>query len=153
MAGISMDKYMGILTTAADITQRSPESIGESMKTVISRYTNVKAGKFTASLEDQQSSDYNEDEYESLNDVETVLDAIGIKIRKNAKEFRDFEDVLEEIASKWDSFDQTTQNAIGTAMFGEIAPKYVEIHRYILINILNISKSVKNLEWVNTEIT
>lgn len=118
MAGISMDKYMGILTTAADITQRSPESIGESMKTVISRYTNVKAGKFTASIEDQQSSDYNEDEYESLNDVETVLDAIGIKIRKNAKEFRDFEDVLEEIASKWDSFDQTTQNAIGTAMFG-----------------------------------
>lgn len=87
-------------------------------KTVISRYTNVKAGKFVASVEDQQSSDYNEDEYESLNDIETVLDATGIKIRENAKEFRDFEDVLEEIASKWDSFDQTTQNAIGTALFG-----------------------------------
>ena len=87
-------------------------------KTVISRYTNVKAGKFVASVEDQQSSDYNEDEYESLNDIETVLDATGIKIRENAKEFRDFEDVLEEIASKWDGFDQTTQNAIGTALFG-----------------------------------
>ena len=113
-----MNKYMGLLTTAADITQRSPESIGEAFKTVISRYTNVKAGKFVASVEDQQSSDYNEDEYESLNDIETVLDAIGIKIRENAKEFRDFEDVLEEIASKWGEFDQTTQNAIGTALFG-----------------------------------
>lgn len=118
MAGISMNKYMGLLTTAADITQRSPESIGEAFKTVISRYTNVKAGKFVASVEDQQSSDYNEEEYESLNDIETVLDAIGIKIRENAKEFRDFEDVLEEIASKWNDFDQTTQNAIGTALFG-----------------------------------
>ena len=130
-----MNKYMGLLTTAADITQRSPESIGEAFKTVISRYTNVKAGKFVASVEDQQSSDYNEDEYESLNDIETVLDATGIKIRKNAKEFRDFEDVLEEIASKWDSFDQTTQNAIGTALFGEIAPRYIEIYIIRIINL------------------
>ena len=34
MAGISMDKYIGYLTTMVDITQKSPESIGESMKTV-----------------------------------------------------------------------------------------------------------------------
>lgn len=117
-------------------------------KTVISRYTNVKAGKFVASVEDQQSSDYNEDEYESLNDIETVLDAIGIKIRENAKEFRDFEDVLEEIASKWGEFDQTTQNAIGTALFGGIAPRYIEIYIIRIINLKVIlyanNKKIKN---------
>ena len=118
MAGISMDKYIGILTTAADITQRSPESIGESMKTIISRYTNVKAGKFVASQEEQQSDSYDESNYEALNDVEKVLDSIGIKIRENANEFRDLEDVLDEIANKWDTYDDTTRNAIGTALFG-----------------------------------
>lgn len=79
---------------------------------------NVKVNKFTASLEEQQSADYNEEEYSNLNDIETVLDSIGIKLRKNAKEYKDMEDVLQEIADIWDTLDQTTQNAVTTALAG-----------------------------------
>ena len=118
MAGVSMDTYIGYLTTVQDVTQRSAESVGEAFKTVFSRLGNVKAGKFAATAEDMQSEDYNEDEYEALNDVEKVLDSIGIKLKENARTYRDTEDVIKEIADVWDTLDETTQNAVTTALAG-----------------------------------
>lgn len=100
------------------ITQRSAETVGEAFKTIFSRLGNVKVGKFTASLEDMASEDYNEEEYENLNDIETVLDSIGIKLRENATTYKDTEEVLQEIADVWDTLDQTTQNAVTTSLAG-----------------------------------
>lgn len=42
LAGVSMDTYIGMLTTVADITQRSAESVGEGFKTVF-RYLKITA--------------------------------------------------------------------------------------------------------------
>lgn len=113
-----MDTYIGYLTTTIDVTQRSAETIGEAFKTVFSRLGNVKVGKFTASQEDMASEDYNEEEYENLNDIETVLDSIGIKLRENATTYKDTEEVLQEIAEIWDTIDDVTKNAITTALAG-----------------------------------
>lgn len=88
------------------------------MKTMFARYGNIKAGKFAATDLEQSSSDYDEQEYENLNDLETVLDKVGIKLRKNAKEWKDFDTVLKEIMDKWKTWDQTTQNAVATAFAG-----------------------------------
>ena len=92
--------------------------MGESFKTIYSRFGNVKAGKFVASQEEMNSSNYNEEEFESINDIETVLSSIGIKLRENAKEWRDIDDVLQDIADSWDNWDKTTQNAVATAVAG-----------------------------------
>lgn len=113
-----MDKFIGYVTTVADVTQKSAESVGESFKTIYSRFGNVKAGKFVASQEEMNSSNYNEEEFESINDIETVLSSIGIKLRENAKEWRDIDDVLQDIADSWDNWDKTTQNAVATAVAG-----------------------------------
>lgn len=113
-----MDTYIGYLTTTIDVTQRSAETIGEAFKTVFSRLGNVKVGKFTASQEDMASEDYNEENYENLNDIETVLDSIGIKLRENATTYKDIEEVLQEIADIWDTIDDVTKNAITTALAG-----------------------------------
>lgn len=118
LAGSDMDKFIGYVTTVADVTQKSAESVGESFKTIYSRFGNVKAGKFVASQEEMNSSNYNEEEFESLNDIETVLSSIGIKLRENAKEWRDIDDVLQDIADSWDNWDKTTQNAVATAVAG-----------------------------------
>lgn len=82
------------------------------------RIGNVKLGKYTASLEDMASEDYNEDEWESLSDVETALDNIGIKLRENATTYKDTEEILSQIAEKWDTLDQTTQNSLVSALAG-----------------------------------
>ena len=65
-----------------------------------------------------ESEDYNEDEYESLNDIEKVLDSIGIKLRENAREWRDIDDILAEIGANWDNYDDVTQSALATAIAG-----------------------------------
>lgn len=88
------------------------------MKTVYSRFGNIKAGKFAANASELSSDDYDEQSYENLNDIETVLNSIGIKIRENATSFREMDDVLEEIGSKWESFNDVTKNAVGTAIAG-----------------------------------
>ena len=118
LAGVDMNTFIGYVTTVADVTQKSAESVGESFKTIFSRFGNVKAGKFVASYEDTQSADYSEDEWTNLNDIETVLGRIGIKIRENAKEWRNVDDVLAEIGEKWETWDKTTQNAVATAIAG-----------------------------------
>ncbi len=113
-----MNRYIGMLTTAADITQKAPESIGQGFNTLFARLGNVKAGKFVASQEEVDSENYNEDEFESLNDIEKVLDSVGIKMRENYGTWKETEDLLDEIAEKWDKWDKTTKNAVTTTLAG-----------------------------------
>ena len=118
MAGSTLDRYIGYLTTITDVTQKSAASVGESMKTIYSRYQNIAAGKFVAAQSDIDSENYNEDDWENLNDVETALGALGIKIRDSVDNFRNFDDVMAEIASKWDSYSDVQQSGIATALAG-----------------------------------
>lgn len=68
---------------------------------------NVKAGKF---VDDETG--------EALNDVEKVLGELGIALRDTNGLFRDSDDVLDEVASRWESFDSVAQHAIATAFAG-----------------------------------
>ena len=68
---------------------------------------NVKAGKF---VDDETG--------ESLNDVESVLGKVGIKLRDGQGQFRNFGDVLDEIGAKWKSYNSVEQNALTTAIAG-----------------------------------
>ena len=52
------------------------------------------------------------------NDVEKALGALGIKIRDSVDNFRNFDDVIDEIASKWSSFSDVQQSGIATALAG-----------------------------------
>lgn len=88
------------------------------LKTLYARYGNVKVSKFVASQEEMQSSDYNPDEFEGINDLEIVLNSLGIKLRESATEWKNFDQVIQDIAEHWDSWDLTTKNAISTAFAG-----------------------------------
>lgn len=79
---------------------------------------NVKLGRYTASQEEMASEDYSEEEWENLSDVETALDNIGIKLRKNVQEYRNTDDVLEDIHEKWDEMSQVDRNAVVNALAG-----------------------------------
>ena len=53
-----------------------------------------------------------------LSDVETTLRGLGIALRSSNDEFRNFGDVLDEVAQKWDSFNSVEQRAIATSFSG-----------------------------------
>ncbi len=114
MAGLSLDKTIGYISTIIETTQRDPSSVGMGMRTILARYGNVKAGAFT-NMTGMENSDA---DLENINDIEKVLGKVGIRIRENAQEFRSFGDVIDELSLKWQKYDSVTKNAIATAMAG-----------------------------------
>ena len=107
VAGISMDRLIGYISVVGETTQDAAESVGTFYKTLFARMGNIKAGKF---VDDEIG--------ESLNDVEKVLGKLGISLRDYSGDFRNFGDVLDEIALKWDSYSNVQKRAIATAMAG-----------------------------------
>lgn len=107
IAGVSMDKLIGYIATVAEVTQDGAESVGTFYKTLFARMNQVSAGNFV-----------DEETGESLNDVETVLSELGIALRDTNGIFRSSGDVLDEVASKWENFDNVEQHAIATAFAG-----------------------------------
>ena len=65
-----------------------------------------------------ESENYNEEEWENLNDIEKALKAVGIQIRDTVDNFKDFDVVLSEIADKWDTFSTVQQSGIATSLAG-----------------------------------
>jgi TP901 family phage tail tape measure protein len=116
LAGVSMDQLIGYITTVAEVTQDEEESVGNFFKTLFARMGNVKAGKF---IDDETG--------ESLNDVEAVLGNIGISLRDANGNFRNFAEVLSEVAGEWENYDNVTQHAIATAFAGKLVPERTEM--------------------------
>lgn len=114
LAGVDIDQAAAYVATIADVTQKTGSSAGQALKTIISRYGNVKAGAYNKLNVDSESSDISE----NLNDVERVLSKIGISIRSTNLEFKDFDEILEEVADRWDTLDNVSKRAIATAFAG-----------------------------------
>ena len=109
-AGVGFEKLLGYVAVVGEVTQKSMSSVGESFKTIFTRMADIKAGKLE--LVDEDGT------VESLSDVETVLNNMGIKLRESNNEFRNFGDVLDEVAAAWDSYSSVQQAAISKAFAG-----------------------------------
>lgn len=107
VAGVSMDKLIGYISTVAEVTQDGAESVGTFYKTLFARMGNIKAGNF---VDDETG--------ESLNDVEKVLGNVGISLRDSKDEFRDFDKVLDDVAEQWNTYSSVQQHALATAFAG-----------------------------------
>ena len=105
LAGVDMNTLLGYLTQVMQTTQDAPESVGTFAKTLFARMGNIKAGKF---IDDSTGED--------LNDVEATLGKLGIKLRSTTNEFRDFDDVLYDIAQAWNNYSSVEQHAVATAL-------------------------------------
>ena len=115
-AGISFDKLIGLITVGSETTRLSAETIGNTWKSILARMEQVKAGVDI------------DDEGESLNNVEKVLNRFNIKLRDSMHEFRNMEDVIDEVGQKWKNFNSVQQQQIATAIAGETAPEHIEIY-------------------------
>jgi TP901 family phage tail tape measure protein len=104
LAGVEMDTLLGYLAAVGEVTQQDMASVGNAFKTMFARYSNVKLNKLV------------DDDGESLNDYERVLTRVGIRLRDNLGEFRDFKDVLDDVQAKWSSLTEVEQSAIAAAL-------------------------------------
>ena len=110
LAGVSFDKLLGYEAAIGEASQESMSVIGNSMKTILTRMSSIKAGNFELIDEDGTT--------QTLSDVELVLNNIGVQLRDSANEFRDFDDVLDEIAAKWGNLSSVQQSAVSQSIAG-----------------------------------
>ncbi len=107
LAGVSMDKLLGYLAVMKETTQGGAEEIGTTMRTIFARLQNVKIGKF---VDDETG--------EAINDVESALGKVGIALRETDGDFRNMEDVLDEVAAKWSTLTNFERAGITVAIAG-----------------------------------
>lgn len=107
LAGVSMDRLLGYLATVGEITQDGMASVGTAYNAIFARMGNIKLSR----LKDYETG-------EDLSNVETVLRGVGISLRNSQDEFRNFDEVLDETADRWDSFSGVQQRAIANAFAG-----------------------------------
>ena len=88
MAGMSIEYTTALLAKGIETTQEAPESIGTALKTIIARM--------------RELTDYGKtlEEGTSVNRVESALRAAGIELRTVNGEFRNLEDVFNELGPK-----------------------------------------------------
>ena len=106
--GVSLEKLMAILTVTEDQTQQSADTIGNAWNSIFQRMSKIAAGKDVS------------DTGASLNDVDKVLKKMNISLKDSGGQIRDLGDVLDEVASKWNTFSRNEQNQISTAIAGEM---------------------------------
>ena len=109
-AGMDLNETAAAVTVVMDATQADAGSVGTAFRTIMTRYMNVKAGQFT-DLETGEAD-------KALNDTEKVLKTLGISIRDSKMEFRDFSDVLDELADKWVALSSVEKSAVAVSLAG-----------------------------------
>lgn len=107
-AGISLDKLLGYFAAVGDSSQAEMTNLSGSINAALSRMENIRLSK----LDDYENNG------ESLSGIEAVLGKEGISLRDSSDSFRDLGEVLDEVASKWDSYSEVSQNAVAGAFAG-----------------------------------
>ena len=108
VAGVEFETLIGYIATVKEVTQQSASVIGNAMKTIFSRMGSVKAGVF---LDEDLETEY-EDIDSFINDVEKVLSKVGIRVRDTNKQFRDAQDIINDVAKQWQNYSDLEKNAI-----------------------------------------
>ena len=111
LAGVSLNRLLGYEAAVGEASQESMSVIGNSFKTIFSKMADIKTGKLEFIDEDGTT--------DTLSDVETVLNNVGVQLRSSTNEFRDFDDVLDDTAKRWDNLSSVQQAAVSKAFAGQ----------------------------------
>ena len=106
-AGIEADKLLSYAAVIGETTQESMASVGTSLNAIFSRMGNIKLSR----LKDPETG-------EDLSNTETSLRNVGIELRETTGEFRDFDEVLDEVAANWNSYSEVEQRSIASSLAG-----------------------------------
>lgn len=110
LAGVELNRLLGYEAAIGEASQEDMSVIGNSLKTIFTRMSDIKSGKLELIDEDGT--------VEALSDVETILTNIGVPLRNSANEFRDFDDVLDDTAKKWENLSSVQRAAVSKAFAG-----------------------------------
>lgn len=108
--GATFEETSAMIATMVAVTRESANNIGSAMKSIASRYGELT--KDPAALLDAEG------EAMSFNKVDEALRSVGITLQTTDHQFRDFTDVIMELAEKWETLDSAQQRYIATQFAG-----------------------------------
>lgn len=109
-AGMSFESTSAMLAMMIETTREAPENLGTALKTIIARFQEMKSNPTEIlSLDGEEAS---------LNKVDNALATIGISLKDASGQFRDLDEVIFELADKWDGLDRNTQRWIANTVAG-----------------------------------
>ena len=104
--GVSFEWLSSAIATVSETTRQEARTIGTAFNTIIARLHQIK------------QSGYNSDDETKLNDVAKALAKIDVVLMDQTGEWRDMEDIWNEVAEKWGDLDGKTKSYIATTMAG-----------------------------------
>ena len=116
-AGGTMEWYMGITGALGEAMNATGAEVGNAMKMIAARTLQQKQV-----IEDMGESVENF-EIETAN-AEKALNDIGVSIRGQGGELRDLEDILGDVAAKWNDLSDSTQQFVGEKLAGNNRRSY-----------------------------
>ena len=98
-SGMSFEKFAAIVGKTAETTRQSGSQIGNSWKTILTRIS--KASKVSDDIDP-----------ESLSKASESLHKIGIEVYNSSGEFNNIDDILTQLAGKWNGLSDAMQSEI-----------------------------------------
>lgn len=112
--GMSLETTSAFLTQIIETTREAPETAGTALKTVLARFGEVKTlidtGKTSGTTDEGETVD--------VNKIDTALKSVGIRLTDTEGQMRALDDVLLDLAKKWNSLDSMTQRYLATMAAG-----------------------------------
>lgn len=109
-AGASFENTSAFLAQMIESTREAPDAIGTSVKTIVARFNELKKAPEDIGEIDGEIVD--------ANAIETALRSIGISLRDTEGQFRNFDEIIYELAEKWDGLSRNQQRYIATVAAG-----------------------------------
>lgn len=103
-AGLDLEQYVSMLGLVIEKTGQSGDTIGNAYKTIFQRITKASATEGTLA--------------EDISAAEESLRAVGVQVRSSAGEFRDMNDIMEDLGEKWNSLSDVEQSNISYNVAG-----------------------------------
>lgn len=104
--GVSMDQLNGQIAAIESVTREAPEQIGNGLKTLYARFSDLEAGE---TLEDGIS----------LGQVTSQLEKYGVQVLDGEGQMRGVGDIMEDLMEVWSSLDQTQKAAVAQTVAGK----------------------------------
>lgn len=103
--GVSLEQLVSYVATVSSTTRLNAESIGQGMKTMLTRMQDIRRNKI-------------DEDGLGINNVEISLKKANVALRESDGSFRDFGDVLEELATKWETLNDVERAYISKSVAG-----------------------------------
>lgn len=104
--GVNMDQLAAQIATIESVTREAPENIGNGLKTIYARFSDISMGETL-------------DDGVDLGQVTGALEKVGVSVLGSDGKMREVGSIMEDLMKVWSNIDSTQKNAIATTLAGK----------------------------------